>query len=507
MTTTTMRTAAAMTTMMTMTTMAMGAAAAGTRCGAGELGLTANFPGLAGGWPTVPNADVGQPPALLSLVEFPEREPFDPVMTMLVRRLLSTCLLSALLLGACGPAAPTPQPTASAPPAATATPAEALASDTAAPSEASAAPAATTPAPPTAAAPTETPQPSAEPTAAPAARNPLTGLAVDDAAVLDRRPLAIKVAHFPRRVRDAQVGLSQADHIWEHYAEGGTVRFTAIFLSQGPERIGNVRSARLIDIHLAHAYQALLVASGSSTGTMNRLRDAGLFERVIAEATGYRGCPVLCREEADTPTTDNLYTSAPALWELSDELNLGELAPLGGFAFSEETPAGGVPAETIHLDFQVNNTVTEWRYDAAQGRYDRWIDTAAMPELAQHVDTANGQPLTAANVVVLYASYLPSNIWEEEGGVRHYSYDVVLEGGGPGRVFRDGQMLEITWEREAFDSGLPRLVGADGDEVALKPGVTWFEVLDPDSPTRFEEGLFYARSKVPDASAAPTATP
>jgi hypothetical protein len=47
---------------------------------------------------------------------------------------------------------------------------------------------------------------------------------------MDRRPLAIKVAHFPRRVREHQVGLSYADNVWEHYAEGGVIRFTAIFL-------------------------------------------------------------------------------------------------------------------------------------------------------------------------------------------------------------------------------------------------------------------------------------
>ena len=110
-------------------------------------------------------------------------------------------------------------------------------------------------------------------------------------------------------------------------------------------------------------------------------------------------------------------------------------------------------------------------------------------------------------MVVIYAPYIPSNIWEEEGGTRHYSYDVVLTGSGPARLFRDGQMYALTWERADTDSGLPRLLDANGQPVALKPGNTWFEVLDPDSPTTFAEGRFQARSKVPDASALPTATP
>ena len=70
-----------------------------------------------------------------------------------------------------------------------------------------------------------------------------------------------------------------------------------------------------------------------------------------------------------------------------------------------------------------------------------------MPELAPHVDTLTGQSLAAENVVIIFASYVPSNIWEEDGGARHYSYDVLFTGEGEGRLFRDGQMWPLTWER------------------------------------------------------------
>ncbi|MCC7361863.1 MAG: DUF3048 C-terminal domain-containing protein [Anaerolineales bacterium] len=415
--------------------------------------------------------------------------------------------LTALLLGACGPApaaSPTSAPeTTAAPTATTAPPSSTPVPASATPPEPTATPASATDTATVAPPPTET--------ATPAAINPLTGLAVGDPAVLERRPLAIKVAHFPRHVRAAQVGLSLADNVWEHYAEGGTVRFTAIFLSQAPERIGNVRSARLIDIHLGYAYGAMVVASGSSSGTLARFREAGLYDRLIAEATGYKGCPILCREEAAAVTTDKLFTNAPALWALTTQLGLNTPQDLSGWAFDPAAPAGGTAASTVHIDFQLNNTLTEWRYDAASGRYARWIDTpetaAGAENLAPHVDTLTGEALTAANVVVIYAPYIPSNIWEEEGGTRHYSYDVVLTGSGPARLFRDGQMYALTWERAETTSGLPRLLDANGRPVALKPGNTWFEALDPDSPTTFADGRFQARSKVPDASALPTATP
>jgi hypothetical protein len=326
--------------------------------------------------------------------------------------------------------------------------------------------------------------------------NPLTGLVVSDPATLERRPLAIKVAHFPRRVREHQLGLSFADNVWEHYAEGGVTRFTALFLSQAPEKVGNVRSARLIDAILGDAYQAMLVASGSSTGTMNRLRENDdLYRRVIAEATGYADCPLLCREEPASETTDKLFTSPAALWDLAAELGLNGRQDLSGFAFDAEPPSGGVPVTTVHIDFQLNNTVAEYRYDADAHTYARWIDTPSLPELAPHVDALNGQPLTTPNIVVLYVTHIPSNVRETER-TRYFSYDILMTGSGPALLFRDGQMYAAMWVRG--DEGLPRMVDASGEVVPFRPGVIWFDVLSTDSPTRVEAEQFYARFRAPN---------
>ncbi len=344
-------------------------------------------------------------------------------------------------------------------------------------------------------------------TPTPPAVNPLTGLPVTDPTVLDRRPLAIKVAHFPRSVRAHQVGLSLADNVWEHYAEGGTIRFTGVFLSQTPERVGNVRSARLLDAYLGQAYQAMLVASGSSTGTMQRLRETDFYERVISEYTGYGGCPMLCREESAAVSSSKLFTSPPAVWALADSLGLGGRQDLAGFVFQAEPPPGGVPAHTIHIDWLRNFTITEWRYDAATGAYSRWIDTdatsAAGANLAPHVDTANNQALTATDVVALVVPHTASNIHEEEGGKVYYSYDIPLYGSGPARLFRDGRMYEVTWTRDRAQGGLPRLVDAAGQAVPYRPGVIWFDVLSDRTELSIEEGVFTAWVRVPNPGPAP----
>ncbi len=400
-----------------------------------------------------------------------------------MRRLIRTLALLLLFAAACA-APPSPPPPTPVVPTDTPVPTE-TASPTGTPT--------TTPTP----APTETP--TVTPT--PPVLNPLTGLVVANPAVLARRPLAIKIAHFPRRVREHQVGLSLADNVWEHYAEGGVTRFTAIFLSESPEKVGNVRSARLIDAILGEAYQAMLVASGSSQGTLDRLAQTDFYDRVIAEATGYSECPLLCREEAADLTTDKLYTSPAAVWKLADDLRLNGPQALGGFAFDAAPSPGGVPATTIHLDFQLGNTVAEWRYDPAAQVYSRWVDTADLPSLAPHLDAATGQPISAADVVVLFVPHVATNVREDENG-QYFGYDILLTGSGLARLFRDGLMYEISWTRG--EKGLPRFVDAGGRVIPFRPGVIWFEVLSSDSPTSFENATFTARLKAPKPLSTPT---
>jgi hypothetical protein len=331
--------------------------------------------------------------------------------------------------------------------------------------------------------------------------DPLTGLTVTSTAVLDRRPLALKIAEFPRRVRP-QFGLSLADNVWEHYAEGGVTRLTAIFLSQGAAKLGNIRSARLIDSLLGQAYQAMLVAAGSSDGVMDRLRHSDFFNRFVAEETGYRSCPIMCREEPSTVTTDKLFTSGPALWDLQTKLGLSGRQNLAGFAFDPPAPAGGQPAPTVHLDFQLDNNVVEWRYDAAAQAYGRWVDTSHLPDLDPHLDADTNRQIMAANVVVLYVPYQVTNLIENEAG-RLLSYDVLLTGHGAARLFRDGQLYEAQWTRDT--TGLPRLTNTAGQPLPFHPGQIWFEVVTPGSPTRFEGGVFTLRFSAPNAHATPVA--
>jgi len=113
---------------------------------------------------------------------------------------------------------------------------------------------------------TNTPPPTLTPTPArvqygptnfPENINPLTGLAVSDPALLNRRPVMVKVSNFPREGRP-HAGLSFADIVFDYYTGEGSNRFLAVFYGQDSVQAGPIRSGRLVDRWLVGMYKGIL---------------------------------------------------------------------------------------------------------------------------------------------------------------------------------------------------------------------------------------------------------
>ena len=161
-------------------------------------------------------------------------------------------LAAAALLAACGgtPALPATLPPAIVTVYLAGTPTAAGAAtpaSTTAPGEATA-----TPAPATAV--VATAAPVVGPDTYPANVNPLTGEVVKPEQIA-RMPIAAKIANFPYAVRP-QSGLSLADVVFEHLAEAGVTRFTAVFEQNDADQVGSIRSARYVDTELAPMFGA-----------------------------------------------------------------------------------------------------------------------------------------------------------------------------------------------------------------------------------------------------------
>jgi len=310
--------------------------------------------------------------------------------------------------------------------------------------------------------------------------NPLTGEVVSDLASLAHRPLAVKIVNQPPCARP-QAGLNQAALVFEHYVEAWGTRFTAIFYGNEAEKVGAIRSARLIDLELPAIFDALLVTSGSSGGVKQRLLSSDFVERIVS-AEFEVDCPPLCRAPVESvpcqDTEHTMFTSTGDLHAYAAAHGLQARPALSGWAFSAAPLAPGRPADRLHVNYL--NSPVDWTYDLESGNYLRSQNGN------RQVDALTKLRLTAANVVVLFAHHLYSDIRESSN---FYSLEIQFWGQGQALVFRDGQMFEGLWLRPQR-AGLFSLVDASGAPIPLKPGRTWFEFVALDSGVDRREGAW-----------------
>lgn len=305
------------------------------------------------------------------------------------------------------------------------------------------------------------------PTDFPAGVNPLTGEAVSNPALLARRPIAVKISNYPPLVRP-QAGLNSADLIFEHYAEGGVTRFTAIFYSQDATPVGSIRSGRLIDLEIPKMYDAAFAYSGSSGPVQEMIRNSPFFDRVISPDFGHSGFYRV--ENPNVAIEHTLFTDTPTLHYLLGLRGL-DVAPQWptGMAFLPDVPAGSVGSvNTLELRYRGTNVF--WQYNAGSGRYSRWTD--GQP----HLDANTGQQLNFRNIIVLGAHHEDTTILEDlvDGG--HYSIQIQLWGEGPVSLFRDGQRYEGVWRR-ANEGDMLTFYDLNGTLLPLAPGNTFFQVV------------------------------
>ena len=320
-----------------------------------------------------------------------------------------------------------------------------------------------TPAPPTA---VPLPEGLIGPNSFPENVNPLTGETVANPAVLARRPLAIKISNAPAIVRP-QSGLNNADLVFEHYAEGGLTRFTAVFYGKDADPVGSIRSGRIIDLEIPKMYDAAFAYSGASGPVRLMFRDSAFFDRIISPDFGHGG---FFRVEAPNKAFEHtLFTSTSNLRFILDQR--GQNTPpqfQNGMAFSQEPLNPGEPVSQIEISY--DGTYVTWAYGAGNGRYTRWTD--GQP----HLDANTDQQLSFKNIILLAAHHEDTDILEDNVGGGHYSIQIQVWGEGPVTIFRDGQRINGRWHR-ADPNDMLTFTDLDGNILPLAPGNSFFQLV------------------------------
>ncbi len=285
-----------------------------------------------------------------------------------------------------------------------------------------------------------------------------------------RLPLAIMFDNFVNA--RPQVGLDQADLVFEAIAEGDITRFLAVFWSRAPGPVEPIRSSRAYYLDWAAELDAVYVHWGFARSS-NPAADvpSSLLRLGLRDFDGFYMGPPYFSRDPDRPAPHDGVADTGALWELAAERGWTGPPAVEPWQFKEDAPqralAEGSPAApTIDLGFArtlTSDYSVTWEYDRKSNAYLRRQGGAP------HVDGGSGDQIQAKNVAVKVTSVRSAN-----DGTSHLLYDTI--GSGEAVVFQDGVAIPGTWSKpDAFSR--TRFFDSDGREIAFNRGQTWIEVL------------------------------
>jgi len=307
-----------------------------------------------------------------------------------------------------------------------------------------------------------------EPPPPPPTRWPYTGMVSEDASAVLKRPISVKIENSA--LARPQMGMSHADLVYETIAEGGITRFNCIFHSDIPKEVGPVRSARLSDLWIVPQYGDALFFFSGSNGQVRR----GIARHGLADLQhGKVGSPLYYRVSF-RHMPHNLYLNVKDARKVAKSKGFpvkgkAEYAPLNFLREGEERVQSiETTATKVTIPFSAYFKMS-WKWNEDKGVYLRSTNDK------KQVYAENDKQVAATNVVVLWAKYTPQGTRDHAG---NGTYDIKLGGKGKAAVFMNGKRISGTWK--AKRNAPPALFDKEGNEIALNPGKTWFEVPPTD---------------------------
>ncbi len=284
---------------------------------------------------------------------------------------------------------------------------------------------------------------------------PLTGV---DAGSTDlSRPVhAVKIDNAPKA--RPQVGMPQADVVYEELVEGGLTRFLVVLHCQSAPRLGPIRSARLVDPDLLIPYAPVLFGySGAAPPVLTKVRSTPGVINLVHGGNG----PAYQRSGA-RPAPHNLYTSSDAL--LARPAAQGVKGPPStGFNFDPGLLAGSPAPGGNGVD------LTYSRASSASYAYDSGTQKYLRSQGGRPHNDESGAQLSATNVLVFK---VPVQI---VGG----SPNIGVTGEGEATILRGGQAVQGKWRRASVNDHFT-LIDGSGQPVYLAPGNIWINLVPSD---------------------------
>lgn len=292
-----------------------------------------------------------------------------------------------------------------------------------------------------------------------------------------RRPIAVIVDNYAPDARP-QTGLGAASLVVETLVEGGITRLMAIYLERDVAMVGPVRSTRVYFDEWASAFHAVLIHVGGNDDAQALLwslpsvynLDQGGEQFMLGNSAYYW-------RTTSHPAPYNMYAGEAKLRQYA--ARAGQNWAYRGASLLHKRPAprsdrpcrGSVTASFVDplapfIPPDPSYSV-RYRFDCVTDTYARIV--GSVPQ----VDVGTGQPIRAANVVVMRTGAATADPF---AGITVGSIDIPVVGAGTAWFFRDGTVVQGRWEQKDRFAPL-RFVDRRGKPIAFNPGQTWIEVL------------------------------
>jgi len=291
---------------------------------------------------------------------------------------------------------------------------------------------------------------------------------------VDQRPLGVMINNYI----DArpQANLHKADIVYEVVAEGGITRFLAFYLSEAPQKVGPVRSARdyyfvivkeLSDAMIMHwGYSPQAKAAIDAWPVRSLFRGGAGDESLCPECT-WRENP---RNVASEHT---LYASVEKLRQRGFELGWEGKGEFTSWKFKEDKDlypeASSAPDLTIDFWYEGDYTAI-FKYNDSNNSYLRFTGYDADGNPVSHVDDDSGEQLEYKNIIVQFAEEAPI----EGDDKNRLAYELVSS--GDALIFLDGKVIDATWSKTSRDERT-LFYDTSENEIQFNKGKIWISIV------------------------------
>ncbi len=263
-------------------------------------------------------------------------------------------------------------------------------------------------------------------------------------------------------------GIAQADIVVEMpVIVGGINRFLAIFQCTNSNDIGSVRSARDDFIPLAAGFDAIYGHWGGSHFALDQLR-----KKVIDNIDALYNPHGAYYRKKGIRSPDNGFSSIERLRGAAGKLGY-RLVQESGYGYARINTSEIIsPAVKYKLDIKYpGKNAVSWLYDPVKKTFAR--SRAGTAEMDKNIN----KQVESANVIILKTTSR-----KLEG---QYN-DVRVVGRGEALIYRAGQEIKATWEKnEQKLSSRLRFLDEQDQEIPLAKGKIWLEYIDGATKTSY----------------------